>query len=300
MRWVISAFPLRSKIVWPITKFYKKTLKLEGVLLLEKSVSFLFKKMTLPNNRQGISPMNNIFELIENHKNQLANHSFCQRLRNAENPDKSIFNFVPHMTFFVLGFRDLLEYLRVPFPSNPVEFMLNEHCSEDSDHWLWFLQDLEKLQLSAQAWGGHRIADAMELIWAPQNAAIRRQIYDIVVLINHCKNAQEKLIIVECLEAAFAAFIESLNILTKRLGIYHQLVYFGEHHYDKESEHTMGSWLESDVPKKQKSQQAKNVIRYPVMEQMVDDIFSGFETMFSCWEKAMGKTTEPLALASRN
>lgn len=238
--------------------------------------------------------MHNIFTLIEHHKNHLAEHSFCQRLRYSESPDTSIFNFVPHMTFFVLGFRDLLEYLRVPFPSNPVEFMLNEHCSEDSDHWLWFLQDLEKLQLPVQAWGGQHIANALELIWAPQSAAIRRQIYDIVVMINNCKSAQEKLVIVECLEAAFAAFIENLNVLTKRMGIYQQLVYFGEHHYDKEAEHTMGSWLDSAEPKQQKAHKTKGAIRYPVMEQMIDDIFTGFETMFSTWEKNMGKTARPL------
>lgn len=230
--------------------------------------------------------MSTIFVAINNHKHHLAGHSFCQRLRDYESDDRSIFFFVPQMTFFVLGFRDLLEYLRIPFPSNPVEFMLNEHCSEDSDHWQWFLQDLEKLQLPDRAWGGNRIADALELIWTPQAAVVRRQIYDIVVLINHCKNAQEKLIIVECLEAAFAAFIESLNVLTKRLGIYQQLVYFGEHHYDKESDHTMGSWLDTAQPKQQLQSPAV-AIRYAVMEQMVDDIFMGFESMFSCWEKSL-------------
>ncbi len=231
--------------------------------------------------------MNKVFAAIEQHKNHLAEHSFCQHLRNSEYPDKSIFSFVPLMSFFVLGFRDLLEYMRVPFPSNQTEFLLNEHCTEDSDHWLWFLRDLEALELPVSAWGGEKISDSLHLIWAPQNAAIRRQIYDIVVLINNCKNAQEKLVIIECLEAAFAAFIESLNVLTKRMGIYQQLVYFGEHHYDKESEHTMGSWLDSAESKVQKKQRTKGVIRYPLMEQMIDDIFQGFEAMFSCWEKGM-------------
>lgn len=242
--------------------------------------------------------MNTIFVTINNHKHHLADHSFCRRLRDYESDDKSIFFFVPQMTFFVLGFRDLLEYLRVPFPSSPVEFMLNEHCSEDSDHWQWFLQDLEKLQLPDQAWGGNRIADALELIWTPQAAVVRRQIYDIVVLINHCKNAQEKLIIVECLEAAFAAFIESLNVLTKRLGIYRQLVYFGEHHYDKESDHTMGSWLDTVQPKQQRLQSPSVAIRDAVMEQMVEDIFMGFESMFSCWEKSLDtqRLNQPAAM----
>jgi hypothetical protein len=242
--------------------------------------------------------MNNIFALIENHKQRLADHSFCRRLRDYKSSDRSIFFFVPQMSFFVLGFRDLLEYMRVPFPSNPAEFMLNEHCSEDSDHWLWFLQDLETLQLPSQAWGGEHVSKKLQLVWSPQNAAVRRQVYDIIVMINNCKNAQEKLVIIECLEAAFAAFIESLNVLTKRLGVYQKLVYFGEKHYDKESEHTMGSWLNTAETKQQKTRQAKGVIRTAVMEQMVEDIFNGFDSMFSCWEQSLVRSGKVIPIAS--
>lgn len=232
--------------------------------------------------------MNNIFSTIEIHKQQLAKHSFCHRLKTTKSSDISLFNFVPHMAFFVLGFRDLLEYLRIPYPSNPAEFMLNEHCKEDSDHWLWFLQDLERLQLPASAWGGERVSDTLQLIWAPQNSAVRRQVYDIVVMISQCKNAHERLVIVECLEAAFATFIESLNVLTQRLGLYHELMYFGEQHHEKEAEHSMGSWLDEPGTHGHKSLPPKGAIRYSLMTQMVDDIFTGFEAVFSCWEKAMG------------
>lgn len=65
------------------------------------------------------------------------------------------------------------------------------------------------------------------------------------------------------------------------------MVYFGEHHYDKESGHAMGSWLDTGDTKKPQAQQSKDDIRYPVMEQVVEDIFTGFESMFSCWEKSM-------------
>jgi hypothetical protein len=117
--------------------------------------------------------------------------------------------------------------------------------------------------------------------------AMRRQIYDIMIFIHACKTAHEKLIIVECLEAAFAAFVENLNVLTKRKGLYKELVYFGEHHYDKESDHTMGSWLDDNQAKKIMPHQAKYAIREDVMQPMIDNIFSGFDAMFSCWENAI-------------
>ena len=231
--------------------------------------------------------MKTIFAAIENHKLQLTKHTFCKRLRSANTSDESIFFFVPHMTFFVLGFRDLLEYMLVPNPTNQTEIMLNQHCSEDSDHWLWFLQDLEKLTLPSKAWQGSKVTDALRLIWSPENMAMRRQIYDIMICIHNCQTAHEKLIIVECLEAAFAAFVENLNILTKRKGLYKELVYFGEHHYDKESDHTMGSWLDDGHAKQIMPHQAKYAMRENVIKPMIDNIFAGFDAMFCCWENAI-------------
>jgi hypothetical protein len=43
----------------------------------------------------------------------------------------------------------------------------------------------------------------------------------------------------ECLEAAFAAFVINLNVLTKKAGLYQKLKYSGEHHFEKESDHAM-------------------------------------------------------------
>lgn len=105
------------------------------------------------------------------------------------------------------------------------------------------------------------------------------------------RSAHEKLIIVECLEAAFAAFIENLNQLTKKAGLYGKLHYFGEHHYEQEANHTMGSWIdEKKVPS-----DATNINLYDIRQKhmlgVVDDIFSGFDQMFSCWQAALNTHT---------
>lgn len=234
--------------------------------------------------------MNTIFPLIDHYKNELTQHAFCRKLRSTTSAETRVFSFVPHMAFFVLGFRDLLEYLRVPFPRNTVDFMLNEHCKEDSDHWLWFLQDLDVLKKTTELNTNKGLTEDLRLIWGPENFAVRRLVYDIIVHINQCQNAQEKLIIVECLEAAFAAFIESLNPLTKRMGLFEQLRYFGEHHYQKESEHAMGSWLDTPEQAHKHSEIHALSIRSETMRQVVDDIFMGFESMFNCWLAGIEKT----------
>lgn len=57
------------------------------------------------------------------------------------------------MSFLVLGFKDILAFLRVPTPKNSLEASINLHVQEDSDHWLWYLADLERLGFTRESWG---------------------------------------------------------------------------------------------------------------------------------------------------
>jgi hypothetical protein len=230
--------------------------------------------------------MNTLFQAIEAHKDALCEHNFCQYLRQnaAEHPNS--FAFVPHMTFFVLGFKDMLENFRIKEPKTTIEEMINEHCNEDADHWEWFLQDLRTLKLGIEEWGGD-ISSAISLIWSDSNFAVRNQVYRVMHHVFQCKTPHEKLILMECLEAAFAAFVVNLNVLTQKTGHYKKLKYFGEHHFEKESDHAMGSWLDDTDKKVPMPHQAKYSIRENYMQAMIDDIFAGFNQVFSAWEFAM-------------
>jgi hypothetical protein len=230
--------------------------------------------------------MKNLFQSIESHKNALCEHSFCKQLRNTPRVTVQSFAFVPHMTFFVLGFKDMLENLRVKQSKNAIEVMINEHCSEDSDHWQWFLEDLQRLDLNIQSWGGD-ITSTLSLIWSDSSFAVRNQVYRVMHHIYQCKTPHEKLILMECLEAAFAAFVINLNVLTKKAGLYQKLKYFGEHHFEKESDHAMGSWLDASQPKQVTPYQARYAIREEYMQAMIDDIFAGFNRVFSVWENSL-------------
>lgn len=110
--------------------------------------------------------MKNIFTQISMHKSALAEHSFCLYLRETDNITKTSFGFVPTMTFFVLGFRDILESMRIKNPKTAVEKMLNTHCEEDSEHWRWFIDDLDTLGMNIEDWGG----DVSSILYKPMVA----------------------------------------------------------------------------------------------------------------------------------
>jgi len=228
--------------------------------------------------------MNNLINHISSHKAALANHTFCTYLRKTHDTS---FSFVPRMTFFVLGFRDILQSLRCETPKTELDRMINHHCDEDADHWLWFLEDLKKLDMDIDHWGGD-VSSLLAYLWSPESYCVRNLVYRVIHHIQSVHDAEEKLIIVECLEAAFAAFISSLSHLTKRANVHQQLTYFGEHHYQEEMGHAMGSWIEDEPHRGQGGEHQPGIgsVRDRYMLYVIDDIFAGFHDIFDCWMPA--------------
>ena len=83
--------------------------------------------------------MQTILTLIENKKQKLSTHSFCRWLEAAP-LNQDALAFAPSMSYFVLGFRDILELVKYTNPQSDLEKAINHHCEEDSEHWKWFLQ----------------------------------------------------------------------------------------------------------------------------------------------------------------
>ena len=121
-----------------------------------------------------------------------------------------------------------------------------------------------------EKWGGD-IGSALALIWSDAVFPVRNQVYRVMHHLFQCRSTHEKLILVECLEAAFAAFVVNLNYLTQRSGHFETLKYFGEHHFTEESSHAMGSWL-NEGGKLPVAPDSPHQMRTDTMLAMVDDI----------------------------
>jgi hypothetical protein len=131
--------------------------------------------------------MINQIAYIEKKQHKLNQTDFCKWLRD----EKIIFNdktaFIPAMSFFVLGFRDILRYLEYKTPQNEIEMMINTHCQEDSFHWKWFLSDMEKLGFGLHSWGSS-VTDLLDKMWSDEDIPMRDMVYETFILINHHNN----------------------------------------------------------------------------------------------------------------
>lgn len=232
--------------------------------------------------------MSTLLQKIAAHQAKLEQHVFCQHLIHQDDLSLNAYNFVPHMTFFVLGFRDILEEMRIKNPKNEMERSLNAHCDEDSDHWLWFIEDLNALNMDVDYWGGN-ISSVLQSLWSRDSFPVRELVYRIISHIKTAQSAEEKLIIIDCMESTFSVFINSLNVITHKNGRYHQLKFFGHQHFEAETNHASGNWLEGEKNHEDLHYANIQIFRLRHMSNVIDDIYEGFDQVFSCWYNSVQK-----------
>jgi hypothetical protein len=233
--------------------------------------------------------MPTLLQQIAVRQSQLENHIFCQHLLHRKDISQTAYSFVPHMTFFILGFRDILDEIRIKNPKTKTELSLNAHCDEDSGHWLWFIEDLKELNMDVDYWGGD-MTSILKMLWSPDTYPVRELVYKIVSHIKASQSAEEKMIIIDCMESTFSVFINNLNTITRRNGYYSRLKFFGSHHFEAESNHASGNWLDGEKEHDNHDQtHYSNIQRFRLrhMSFVIDDIFQGFDQVFNCWYNSM-------------
>ena len=218
---------------------------------------------------------------IAHHADHLNQHPLMKYFTNNHHVNSSSFAFVPKMAFFVLGFKDILATAYTPDPQTSLDKSLNTHCEEDSHHWKWFLEDLDTLSKHHLIDGKRKFtAEAfIEETWSSSAYVVRQHTYDIISLLSNGCNAEKKLLIIECLEAAFSVFITNLTNMTQRAGLYNSLRYFGREHHMDEAQHSMGSWLEGNKEDEANNNDSLDVETLAI----INTIFLGFNQMFDYW-----------------
>lgn len=210
-------------------------------------------------------------------KSKLGQHVLIQWMMDAPHP----LSFAPAMSFFVFGFRDLLLLLKYEAPKNQLENAVNLHCNEDLQHWQLYLKDLETLNVDQSNWG-KKSTNALRQIWSEENWKVRLATYRLMSMGLQEKNAAVRLVMIECLELAFAVFIEAVRASNSSDNS--KLVYFGDLHFFEESAHENGSWIDGehkiDLNSMNLSDEDSNKSVMIIVES-----FAWFHLMFTSWYK---------------
>lgn len=237
--------------------------------------------------------MQNILNLIEKRSEKLYQNSLCHWIVGDDSkhlPPQEVLGFTPSMLYFIMGFKDILQTLEYAQPRDRYEYMVNQHCAEDKDHWRWYLEDLKTLGFSEESWGPDLIAK-VDHLWSDQHRPTRDLVYLCIHFIKKFQSAKASLVIIECLEATFGVFMTSLQKRFWNSPVYSQLQFFGQTHHHQEANHSLGHWIEDaggatsadhlDLESIEFSNEEEDELK-----QAVHVIFEQFELVFESWYAA--------------
>ena len=224
---------------------------------------------------------NVLFSTIRQRRQQLQQASFIKFLANETADPEARLSYVPHMLFFIMGFKDMLQCLKREGAIDPIQQDVNEHCDEDNGHWKWFLADLKAIRLKDNFYDQDKTKLFSEL-YSDENYVIRDMVYDAMHYCKLANTSANRMIILEVIEAIFSVFVENMNVLVFQLGKYDEYKFFGRVHHEAESGHSNGSWL--DGGKKEIHVEAgMSEGEKELALTIINGLFDGFEAMANRW-----------------
>ena len=213
--------------------------------------------------------MKKLRPLIERRRLAYESHPYITNLQDPELSPAARMAYAGYSAHWILTFGDINRMiLNQVDPSDPIGGIIIEHTNEDSKHWEWYLRDLVTLGQNPSA----PFADALRFLWGPDSAHTRLLSYKIIAWATHASPAM-KIALIETMEAMGNVWLRNTVIPAQAMS--DKLIYFGQHHLDRETGHTMGT--EQDevddivIPDSLRAE----------AERMVHDIFDATEAMNS-------------------
>lgn len=183
--------------------------------------------------------MREILTYIRERKAEYACLPFFDFLRNSNIEARQRLAFAPCFAFFVMGFGELNKHaFRQEPTSDSIQAIINQHTYEDDSHWVWFLEDLEKLNIDYSS----SFSNTLKFLWSQENDLSRWTTYQLYRLTFEAMPIQ-KLIVIEAIEATAEIFLDLTSQVACELQASSQkeYKYFGQHHFNLDTHHTMHS-----------------------------------------------------------
>ena len=189
---------------------------------------------------------------------------------------------VPTMAFWVLGFADAMALLRSTCGDTQLDHVVRQHAEEDSEHWRWFVADLELL--AAQGVGARSMSDAMLRQWGPTNEPVRACAWTLHHLLRTHTDPVARLALLEACEHGFEAFMNCIRPVVRAANRYGELRYLGAIHDHAESNHTLH---EMDDPFETVDWSAQDVTG---IRRSVEQMYARIDGMHSCYAVAISSS----------
>ncbi|KAB8319208.1 iron-containing redox enzyme family protein [Tolypothrix campylonemoides VB511288] len=181
--------------------------------------------------------MKEVLALIEKRKQEFAQLPLFQFLQNKSIDPRKRLAWAPCVTPIAMSFEDLLKYdFRKEPTDDPIQELINKHTEEEDNHWMWFLEDLEKLGFDYLM----KFSDSMRFYWGEETYKTRQVCHQIAL---HTFRSEPIVVLaaMEAIEAtANVAFALTAQVAQELQQITKQKYrFFGQYHVGVESAHTV-------------------------------------------------------------
>ncbi len=183
--------------------------------------------------------MREVIEHIDRKTEKLRLNPFITWLKEPTPERDRLSAWLPAAAFFVFGFKDLnAEIFRYPegeAAADPLKKAVNDHASEDSNHWQWYLSDLHKLGLDRPM----KFSEALRYLWSEETRTQRMATYQFCVLASRATDPLIRYSMLTALESfahiLFGTLVEISRVFESEIGT--KLSYLGQIHFEREPGH---------------------------------------------------------------
>ncbi|RUR78228.1 hypothetical protein PCC6912_35700 [Chlorogloeopsis fritschii PCC 6912] len=183
--------------------------------------------------------MKEVFKFIEVKKQEFAKLPFCEFLQDKSIDPRQRLAWAPCLAPFVMNIWEVNKYfLREEPTSDPIQKIINKHTYEDDHHYVWYLEDMEKLAFDYSS----KFSDSLRFLWGKETQRTR-QICQKIAAYSFQAEPILKFAIIEVIEATGNVVLSLTTEVSRELEIStkHNYRYFGEHHLAVETGHTTGT-----------------------------------------------------------
>jgi hypothetical protein len=180
--------------------------------------------------------MKEVLVFIDEKKKEFAQLPLFKYLQDKSIDPRQRLAWAPCLTPLAMAFGELnrCNFRKEP-TDDPIQKLINQHTYEDDDHWMWFLEDLEKLGFNRLM----KFTDSMRFFWGEETYRTRQVCNQIAL----CTFQAEPIIILVAVKVVEATGNVAFTLTTQLVQELQQITkqnyrYFGHYHLCAENSHT--------------------------------------------------------------
>ncbi|MBN3898778.1 MAG: hypothetical protein HWQ41_26965 [Nostoc sp. NOS(2021)] len=176
--------------------------------------------------------MKKVFALIEKESTKFAQLPFFEFLGNKSIDFIQRLSFAPCFALFVMGYGDLNKFVWLQEATvNSIPDIVNKQIREEENHWIWFLNNLEYLNLNLFL----NFTDSLKFNWSEHTVICRQISFQV--------NPIYKLVGIESIESISNLFLSITAPVTQKLKVLtnREYPYFVNAHLLAENDHNVHS-----------------------------------------------------------